>query len=211
MGILPDKLLRCELVFERVAINQERQLKRDAWLTIGQTYTDEFGAIDREVLEAAGQIWPQAERVALGALRDAQAGHDLMIKACALVTRRRAAAPGSIENLPAYLYQTWRRLLLGELEKENRHRKQEAERLEPLLPSSDSPADDLDRKILIQQILRRMDAATRRIFLYRALGYTFEEIGAALGQSGDVVRATFNKQIKKLTKQLASERPTPKN
>ncbi|MGH9842058.1 MAG: hypothetical protein ACREEM_25170 [Blastocatellia bacterium] len=180
-------------------------MKREAWLIIEQTYTDEFGEIDRETLAAAGQIWPQARPLALSILRDEQACHDLLRKACAHVTRKRADNPAAIENLPAYLFQTWRRLMLHESEKENGHRRQEVEMTESLLPVPDSDAGDLDRKILIQQILKRTDEQTRRIFRYLTLGHTFPEIGEMLGQNPDVLRATFHKQIQKLKKQFAPE------
>ncbi len=113
-------------------------MKRDAWFTIEQTYTDEFGEIDPETLAAAGQIWPPAERLALSILHDEQTGRVLMSKACARVTRIRVEDPAAIENLPAYLFRTWKRLLLYELEKENGHRHREAEMIESLLPAPDS-------------------------------------------------------------------------
>jgi DNA-directed RNA polymerase specialized sigma24 family protein len=178
---------------------------RDAWPTIEQTYTDEFGEIDRDVFATALQIWPQARPLALGILRDEQAGYTLLFKACAQVTRKRADNSAAIENLPAYLFRTWKRLLLYELEKENGHRRREAEMAESLPQASDSDADNLDRKILIQQILKRTDEQTRRIFWYLCLGFTFPEIGEKLGRNPDVLRATYNQQIRKLEKQLAPE------
>lgn len=180
-------------------------MKRDACFTIEQTYTDEFGEIDPETLAAAGQIWPQAEKLAISILHDEQAGRVLMSKACARVTRKRADDPAAIENLPAYLFQTWRHLLLREQEKENGHRQREAEMAKSRLPAPDSDASDLNRKILFQQIYKHMDKQTRRIYHYIELGHTFPEIGKKLGRNPDVLRATFHKQIKKLKKQFASE------
>ncbi|MCI0392472.1 MAG: hypothetical protein MOB07_27385 [Acidobacteria bacterium] len=180
-------------------------MKRDASFTIEQTYTDEFGEIDCETLAAAGQIWPQAEKLALRILRDEQAGRALMSKACARVTRKRADDPAAIENLPAYLFQTWWHLLLREQEKENGHRQREAEMAESRMPAPYSVTGDLDRKILFQQIYKHMDKQTRRVYRYLDLGYTFPEIGKKLGRNPDVLRATFHKQIKKLKKQFAPE------
>ncbi len=180
-------------------------MKRDACFTIEQTYTDEFGEIDPETLAAAGQIWPQAEKLALSILHDEQAGRALMSKACARVTRRRADDPAAIENLPAYLFQTWRRLLLDEQEKQNGRRQREEEMAESPPPAPDSVAGDLDRKILFQQIYKHMDERTRRVYRYLELGYTFPEISKKLGQNPDVLRATFHKQIKKLKRQFAPE------
>ena len=178
-------------------------MKIDASFTIEQTYTDEFGEIDPETLAAAGQIWLKASSRALSVLSDEQACHTLLMKACADVTRKRAEDSAAIENLSAYLFQTWRRLLLHELEKKNGHRRREEEMAELRPPAPDSDADALDRKIRIQQILNRADELTRRILEYRKIGFTFPEIGEKLGQNPDVLRATFHKQIKKLMKQFA--------
>src|SRR5436190_722096 len=87
-----------------------------------QAFADEFGEIDAGVYEAAQSLWPRAERASLQMLRDAAAGHHLMMKACAQVTRKRAVSPDAIANLPAYLYRTWQHLVLEKLEKENLHR-----------------------------------------------------------------------------------------
>ena len=180
-------------------------MKTDAWPIIEQTYTDEFGGIDPETLAAAGQIWLKARSRALSILHDEQACHTLLMKACADVTRKRADDSAAIENLQAYLFQAWRRLLLHELEKKNGHRRREAELAESRMPSPDSDTDALDRKIRIQQILNRADELTRRIFEYRLEGFTFPEIGEKLGLAPDVLRATFHKEIKKLMKQLTPE------
>jgi DNA-directed RNA polymerase specialized sigma24 family protein len=176
------------------------------WPAIEQSYTDEFGTIDREVYEAAVALWPQAEHFALHALRDAAAGHRLLMKACALVTRRRHSSAEEIANLPAYLHRTWRRLLLDELEKENGHRQREVELQAEATVASPGFADftdNLDRKILVQQLLSRMDEWTRRVFEDLTLGYTFEEIGPRIGQDPRFVRNKFNRQIKRLGKQIA--------
>ncbi len=180
-------------------------MKRDACFTIEQTYTDEFGEIDPETLAAAGQIWPQAEKLAISILHDEQAGRVLMSKACARVTRKRAGDPAAIKNLPAYLFQTWRRLLLREQKKEDGHQQREAEMAELQTPSPNSVPYNLYRKILFQEIYKHMDEQTRRVYRHIALGFTFPEIGKKLGRNPDVLRATFHKQIKKLMKQFALE------
>ena len=175
-------------------------MKIDAWPTIEQSYTDEFGEIDPEVFAAAGQIWPQARLRALRTLGDEQAGHDLLRKACAQVTRIRADDPDVIKNLPAYLFKTWNRLLLHERKKENGHQQLEEEMAESPPQRPDSVATALDYEIWIEQILNRADELTRRIFQYRLDGFTFPEIGEKLGLNPDVLRTTFNDRIKKLKK-----------
>jgi DNA-directed RNA polymerase specialized sigma24 family protein len=175
------------------------------WPPIEQAFTDECGPIDREVYDAAATLWPRAERLALQTLRDAATGQHLMMKACALVTRQRLTAPAEISNLSGYLFRTWKRLLLAELEKENGHRRHEAALVESAMLQRDDASDDLDHQILLQQLMRRMDPWTRRVFQLRALGFTFEEIGPALGLNSHITRTRFSKRLKRLAAQLAAE------
>jgi DNA-directed RNA polymerase specialized sigma24 family protein len=181
------------------------KLTGTSWPPIEQAFTDECGLIDREVYDAAATLWPQAERLALQTLRDAATGQHLMMKACALVTRQRHTASPEISNLPAYLYRTWKRLLLAELEKENGHRQLEAALLESATQQRDDSAAEPDHKILVQQLMQRMDPWTRKVFQLRALGFTFEEIGPALGLGGHIIRTRFSKRLKRLAAQLAAE------
>lgn len=170
-----------------------------------QVFVDEFGAIDARVYETALALWPRAERASLQMLHDTATGQHLLMKACALVTRKHADSPDAITNLPAYLYRTWRRLMLEELEKQNHHRQIEenlfAENAEP--HHTRHSADQLDRRILLQQIVNRMDDWTRRVFEYQTLGFTFDEIASQMGGNGHAIRIRYDRQIKLLTKQLA--------
>ncbi|MEP7340849.1 MAG: hypothetical protein ABI977_24170 [Acidobacteriota bacterium] len=169
-----------------------------------QVFVDEFGAIDACVYEAALILWPRAERDSLQMLHNTDAGQRLLMKACALVTRKRTASPEAIENLPAYLYQTWRRLVLEEMAKENHHRQIEEDlfaKTATALPANRSAAE-LDRRILLQQIIQRMDDWTRRVFEYLTLGFTFDEIAHEVGGNGHAIRVRYDRQVKLLTKQL---------
>ncbi len=170
-----------------------------------QAFADEFGAIDRSVYEAALVLWPRVEQYSLRTLHDAGAGQNLLMKACALVTRKHSASPNAISNLPAYLYQTWQRLVLEELEKRNLHQQIKenvfAETVDAN-PVSHS-VGELDRRILLQQIIARMDDWTRRVFEYQTLGFTYDEIASELGGNGHAIRVRYDRQIKLLTKQLS--------
>ncbi len=169
-----------------------------------QVFADEFGAIDRHVYEAALLLWPQIENQSLQMLRDAADGQRLLMKASALVTRKHTETPDAITNLPAYLYQTWRRLALEEVEKQNLHRQIEETQFAATIeahPTSHA-ANELDRRILLQQIMARMDDWTRRVFEYQTLGFTFDEIAEELGSNGHSIRMRYDRQIKQLAKQL---------
>lgn len=177
------------------------------WASAEQTYMDEFGPIERPVYEAAQALWPQVERTALQTLRDAATGQRLLMKACALVTRKRATAPETIANLPAYLYRTWQRLLLAELEKENGHRELDAAQLAAAPTDLTLSTAQLERRILLQQIIQHMDGWTRSVFEYLTLGFSYDEIAAQLGGNGHAIRMKYDRQLKALAQRLKQARP----
>jgi len=172
------------------------------WPPVEAGYIDEYGPIEPEVYQAAGALWSQAERFAVQLLHDAPAGLSLMLKAAALVSRKRAENPGQIANIRAYLFQTYKRLVLAEMQKENGH---EAALEAGLEAASHSLVEEVDRKILVEQIVRRMDRWTRQVFEWLTLGHTFEEIGQALGKSPPATRNKFRDQLNRLMKQIEAE------
>lgn len=171
------------------------------WPPIEDGYEDEFGRVDPDVYEAAGELWRRrGESFAVSTLRDESAGQRLMLKAAALVTRRRAAPGAEVENLRAYLYQTYKHLVLAELEKESGHRRRESEAFgdgAAPTPEADPPVD-IERHILVQQLMRRMDGWTREVFELLTLGYSFEMIARLKNKKSNVIRSKFNKQLKRL-------------
>jgi len=174
------------------------------WPPIETPFTDEFGQIEPEVYAAAGRLWGQGESYALSTLGDASKGLQLMIKAVTTVSRIHASADNHITNLSAYVYQAYKHLVLAELEKENGHRRRETERQTEIDSLTVSLAEDVDRKILIQQIRRRMDDWMREVFEFMILGHTFEEIGNIRNQNAHSLRTKYNKHLKRLTKQIQS-------
>jgi hypothetical protein len=176
------------------------------WPPLEAAYTDEFGHVELEVYNAAGTLWnAYGERYALSKLSDAPTGLQLMLKATASVSRKYLDPDVHIESLPNYLFQSYKRLVLAELEKRNEHRKHDAERHAETVSLPDATAADIDRKILVQQITCRMDAWTREIFELLILRYSFEEIGTMRGENGHHIRSKFNKKLKRLKKQLEAE------
>ncbi|MGH9832188.1 MAG: sigma-70 family RNA polymerase sigma factor [Blastocatellia bacterium] len=174
------------------------------WLPLEEAYTDEFGVILPEVHQAARELWRQAENFVLSTLRDTAAGQRLMCKAAASVSHQFSQQLDQIKDLNAYLWRTFKRLVLNELEKENGHRgKLEHAKNEPAAEYLFGHHDeDLDRKILIQQIIRLMDAWTREVFELLAEGHSYEEIAAMRGQPANALRSRFSKQLEKIRKQL---------
>jgi DNA-directed RNA polymerase specialized sigma24 family protein len=162
-------------------------------------FTDEFGEIDGDVYAWAVTLKPRVEGYALRVLGDAATGQRLLMKACALVTRRlKVESPA---NLSGYLYRTWQRLLLAELEKENGHRQLEADHFAQT-PTAKLSSEELDRRILLQQVIQHMDGWTRRVFEYLTLGFTYDEIALHLGGNGHAIRVKYDRQIKAIAQRV---------
>lgn len=168
------------------------------------TFTDEFGTIDGEVYAAALTLWSRVANLAASMTYDSAAAHRLLMKACAQVTRKRASAPEAIASLPAYLYRTWQRLVLDELEKENGHRRLEAQFAAETAEAHTAAhsTTGLEQRILLQQIIKHMDDWTRRVFEYLTLGFSYDEIAAELGGNGHAIRVKYDRQIKALAQRL---------
>jgi DNA-directed RNA polymerase specialized sigma24 family protein len=175
-----------------------------SWPTIDSAYTDEDGSIDPVVYEMAGQVWPHAERLAVSVLRDQAAGMRVMMRAVAIVSRRRGEAGFDIKDLRPYLFRVYKNLVLGELKKQNRRRDLE-EQWEGQLSAASHTADGLDRKILIEELLSRMDLWTRRVFEWRVLGYKFEVIGEFLGMEANHVRSAYSKSMARLREDVKGD------
>ncbi len=180
------------------------KLSTTTWPTLDAAYTDEGGQVDPEVYEAAGTIWQHAERFATATIRDSAAGTRLLMKAVTIVSRRRAAPDIRIDDLRSFVFQVYKNLVLAELKKQNRRREIEA-RWEDFVVPSRAVADEIDRKILIEQLCNRMDQWTRDVYQWRVLGYTFENIGQFVNLGANHVRSEFSKRMARLREQLREE------
>jgi DNA-directed RNA polymerase specialized sigma24 family protein len=174
------------------------------WPAIESAYTDEFGPIDPEVYEAAGEVWAQAEMFALNTLGDAAAGLRLMLKAVASVSRVRAQAAVSIRELSPYIFKTYTRLVVAERQKENGHRR--LAEVHSATPLAEEPAET-ERRVLLHEVMGLMDGWTRRVFEWRCLGHDFAEIACWIGTSENAARNKFNHQIKSLAERVSGKRP----
>lgn len=177
-----------------------------SWPPLDARYIDEFGPVDLEVYGAAGQLWPKAERFARRKIGDGAAGMRLMFKAAAIVSRRRSEMAGNITHLSAYLYKTYTRLILAELKGINGRRALESAHEAELSPVSDS-TEEIERKILIEELCRRMDSWTRKVFELRTLGFGFDMMERELGMKANAIRARFSKQIARIRSEIESMKP----
>src|SRR5205814_4182664 len=87
--------------------------------------------------------------------------------------------------------------VLAELEKVNGHRTRDVAAAEILRPLS-SEARDIERHILVAELVHRMDPWAREVFENLTLGYSFDEIGQALRSNPHVVRNRFRLACRRL-------------
>jgi DNA-directed RNA polymerase specialized sigma24 family protein len=175
------------------------------WPEVQGAYLDEFGPIDPKVYTYATSLWPAVEPLVLRTIRDEHHGQRLMIKAVALVSRKLAEQPGRLTNLKSYLSQTFRRLLFEEFEKQTNHAERDAEVFALTTAIPDSPEDEINKLILVHEILDRADSWTREVFHFLILGHTLDEIGSHYHMKGNFVRSRLSKRVKKLADQIRKE------
>lgn len=172
------------------------------WPAIDSAYTDEFGQIQVEVYMAAGEIRGKVERFAATTLQDSQTGLRLLFRAAAIVSLKLADADTHIEDLKGYLFQTYKNLVLDELRKENRRKEIQTARRAEIESQAINLAEDVDRKILLEQIVRQMDPWLRNVYEWRCLDYDFELIARALGEKPHIVRSKYSKKMTRLIKEI---------
>ncbi|MGH9753708.1 MAG: RNA polymerase sigma factor [Blastocatellia bacterium] len=169
---------------------------------IATAYLDEWGAVTPEVHQAAASLREQAEKYARATLRNEDAGDALMARAAAMVTSVLEDRHEHIANLQAYLFQTYKRLVLAELEKEKTRERILAERVGEVSRNGHNVSAEMDQYILIKQLRMRMNQRTRMVFDLLTLGHTFEEIGSMMGKSSRAIRNNYYEQVARLKQEL---------
>jgi DNA-directed RNA polymerase specialized sigma24 family protein len=167
----------------------------------------EFGRIDDDICRVAESIWETGGQKYGGNLLDGDeaCALRLLLKAAAATTRKRAKPGVQIENLDGYLRKAFRRELLAQLEQENSHRRLNEEFRAASNASREPTDNELDEKILIQELMRRMDPWTLNVFRLLTMGHSFEEIAQGQGKEANSVRSRYSKNLQRLKKQIEDE------
>ena len=166
------------------------------WPSLDAPYVDEFGCIDKDIHETAGEIWRWAAPYATATLGDAASGQLALKKVCAKITEKRAAGAIRIDNLREYLQTAFKHEVLAQLKRN---------RLVDLQLPAEAVTDyglNIDQKILVEQILARMNSEDRRITELLILGYSFEEIAKKDGTHSNVIRSRHSKLLKRIKREL---------
>jgi hypothetical protein len=171
------------------------------WGTLETAYTDEFGRVAPDVFAAAGRLWQQAQAYASHILPDNDPAliRTLLIKSAARVTRAREEQSQPITELDGYLFQTFKHVVLAALEKDNNRLRFETEA--EINAELHGQIDNVERRILLNEIVAAMDEWTREVYEGLTLGYTFTEIGRQIGLSGKALSNKFRRRIESLMEQ----------
>lgn len=174
------------------------------WDTLESAYIDEFGRVAPDVYAAAGRLWPPAQAYATRTLADTDPARarTLLVKAAAQVTRARDEKSYEVRDLDGYLFQTFKRIVLAELEKDDNRRRFEVQA--DLQTEWQAQANGVERRILLHEIIAAMDDWTRAVFEWLTLDYTFDDIARQLNEKPKAVSNKFHRRIERLLKQMGS-------
>jgi hypothetical protein len=175
-------------------------------IDVPDSYQDEFGEIDAEVLREARNIWRFSQKLVLKTLGDEAQGQVLMMRAVAEVSKKFTAEQSTIEHLPSYLFQTFRRLVFAESKKNLRHQELEEKYFDSLEEffQDDSVSEEAKvcRRILIEEIVVRMDIWTKNVYRYLELGYKYKDLVPHYGKTANIIRATYSRKLKECAENI---------
>lgn len=163
---------------------------------------DRFGrAIDPAVLEAAGKLGQPVIDYGERVLGDPAVVANLLEESAAAVTRvLRACHQGDgtpIRDLRAYLFTAFIRRIHRVISRRATRGNSDH------LPSMRVPvAEDLDRRILIEEFLRRCDPVICEMFYRRVEGFSWKEIGKKHGISAHAAESRFGQAVQRIRRRL---------
>ncbi len=174
------------------------------WGALEIGYTDEFGVVASDVYAAAGRVWQRAQVYAMRVLHDSDdaRARTLLLKAAAQTTRARDEKSRRIDELEGYLFQTFKRMVLAEFEKDNNRRRFETN--SHFETEWQSQASNVERRILLGELVAAMDEWTRDVFEWLALDYSFDDIARHRGMNVKVLRNRYNRHLTALMKRLGA-------
>lgn len=177
------------------------------WPSLTSAYQDVFGEIDLDVYNVAGEIWQQGRTFARAKGIDDAIAHTAMLRAVAKVSHRLRKPAPKLKTRgarKAYLFTAFRRCLSDETQTKVSLTKSPPDDVETLADDNNL-ADEIERKILLEEVVRHMDPKTRGIYERLTLGYSFEEIAGSMGTQANRLRSAFSKRIKKIASEFAIE------
>lgn len=175
---------------------------------LDSSYRDQYGPIDLEVYNAARKIWPKAKLFADFALQDDSTAFELIFKAAAAVSERlktiESAELPQIRDIRTYLFRVYKNLVATEKADRIKHEQSQIELDESLAVDV---IGDIERKILMREMFKRMGAEERDLCTYVMLGYQHDEIAGILGLTPDAVRQKYSRLTRRLAAMFSHAEP----
>jgi len=189
------------------------------WVLSGANPRSE-SASESELLKAARSAWPKA----LAHVRQVQSQNpfdddgilvaevwESVLQSVSRTLDRLNGKRGEIADLEAYLLGSFYHRLRRALKKEQRREEtiqlvSSVQELEVLGTARHAEEHGIERALHAQEILDRMDAWSRKIWVAREYGYTWKHIGRVLGVPGDSVMLRFRRRMKILRARLTGGR-----
>ena len=177
-------------------------------------------ATESELSKAARSAWPKA----LAHVRQVQSRNpfdddgilvaevwESVLQSVSRTLDRTNGRRGEIRDLEAYLLGSFYHRLRRALKKEQRreemiHLVSSAQELDLLGRTSHAEQHDLESTLHAREILDRMDAWSRKVWVAREYGYSWKHIGRVLGIPGDSVMLRFRRRMKILRARLSGGR-----
>jgi DNA-directed RNA polymerase specialized sigma24 family protein len=171
------------------------------WKTLSSSFKNSFPALKEDVYNAAGEIWPNALKVARHAGLDESDARAALFKAIAKVSNRDVE---HIHSLNGYLFTTYGRLIRRVVDEQRRYTSLEL--INDDLSSDQMVAAVADNDILLREIVARMDPDLRRIYEGLILGYSFEELARKERTPANVLRSRFSRGIRRLAQEVGGRK-----
>jgi DNA-directed RNA polymerase specialized sigma24 family protein len=171
-----------------------------SWESLSNTFKDSLSAVQPETYNAAGQLWSKAVAFAKAhGLDESDARAALMTT----VVKVSKVDSEQILSLPAYLFKSYKRRILETLN--TLKREQSLDEINHELAADTVAARRLEEKVLLEEIVARMDEETLIIYEHLILGYSFEEIARKQGKKANVLRSMFSKRLKRISNEIRAE------
>jgi DNA-directed RNA polymerase specialized sigma24 family protein len=177
-----------------------------------------LSSVEEKLVLAAREAWPRALAHARWRFRETNFGPDeaaftaevwrKVLQSVARALERRTSQSPPISDLPSYLIGAFHHRLHRALRTEQKRAATiefvpSIEDLEGLPTTATAlPAVQLEREITIAEIVRQMDAWTRKVWWARKFGYSWKEIAKYLGHSEAQVQMKFRYGLKRTRERL---------
>lgn len=175
-----------------------------------------------EIYERARSLLPAAKAFGRQAKIDPVTAEEILMEAADRVAEALQKGNSEIHNLPAYLFTTYKHLILARVRENQREQSltvresQSGEEASPndeleLLPDPTDYYQKIETKILVDEIVRHMDEQTRFIFNHLLLDRTYKEIAVEFRKAfnkpikENALRSKFSKAVDRLTRELSDK------